>query len=85
MLVLDEPTAGVDVGTKEYIYELVRSLAAGGLGILFISSELEELPLVADRTLVFTKGRVTHELPGSAGRHEIVQKLFEAAPEVVAA
>jgi len=83
LLVLDEPTAGIDLATKEYIYELVRSLAAEGLGILFISSELDELPLVADRTLVFSKGQVSHELPGSAGRNEIVHKLFEVAPEEV--
>ena len=83
VLVLDEPTAGIDIGTKEYIYELVRSLAADGLGILFISSELEELPLVADRTLIFSKGQVSHELPGSAGRSEIVLKLFEVAPDEV--
>jgi ABC-type sugar transport system ATPase subunit len=84
VLVLDEPTAGIDLGTKEYIYGLVRSLAADGLGILFISSELEELPLVADRTLVFSRGLVTHELPGSASRNEIVHRLFEVAPVAAA-
>ena len=84
VLVLDEPTAGIDLGTKEYIYGLVRSLAEDGLGILFISSELEELPLVADRTLVFSRGRVTHDLPGSATRNEIVHKLFEVAPVAAA-
>jgi ABC-type sugar transport system ATPase subunit len=85
VLVLDEPTAGVDVGTKEHVYALVRSLAEDGLAILFISSELEEIALVADRTLVFSRGRVSSELPGSATRSEIVHRLFEAAPVAGAA
>jgi len=80
VLVLDEPTAGVDIGTKEHVYRLVRSLADDGMAILFISSELDEIPLVADRTLVFSRGLVTHTLPGSATRSEIVHRLFEAAP-----
>jgi ribose transport system ATP-binding protein len=75
-LVLDEPTAGIDIRTKEYIYDLIRRLARNGVSVLFISSELEELPLVSDRILIFSRGRVLEELPGSATRAEIVGALF---------
>ncbi|MEZ5121850.1 MAG: sugar ABC transporter ATP-binding protein [Solirubrobacterales bacterium] len=75
-LILDEPTSGIDIATKEYIYGLVRRLAAAGTGVLFISSDLEELPLVADRILVFNRGRITRELPGDASRPQIVHALF---------
>ena len=77
VLLLDEPTAGVDVATKEYIYALVRSLAAEGVAVLFISSELEELPRVCDRIAVFSRGRVLDELSGRTDRATIVERLFK--------
>jgi ABC-type sugar transport system ATPase subunit len=77
ILILDEPTGGIDIATKEYIYGLVRQLAGEGMSILFISSDLEELPLVSDRILVFRKGRVTAELPGDSSRSAIVARLFD--------
>lgn len=76
LLVLDEPTAGVDIATKEYIYGLVRELATSGMTILFISSDLDELPLVSDRILIFQSGRVVDELPGNASRAAVVARLF---------
>jgi ribose transport system ATP-binding protein len=77
VLILDEPTGGIDLHTKEYIYSLVRQLAGEGMSILFISSDLEELPLVSDRVLVFRKGRITAELPGDCSRSTIVARLFD--------
>jgi sugar transport system ATP-binding protein len=64
VLLMDEPTRGVDVGAKAQIYDLVRSLAAEGVGIVFVSSELEELPLVCTRVLVLREGSITAELRG---------------------
>ena len=61
ILILDEPTRGVDVGAKAEIYTLMRRLAADGVGVLMISSELPEVLGVSDRILVMHEGRVTGE------------------------
>ncbi len=58
VLIIDEPTRGVDVGAKYEIYSIINDLAAGGAGILFISSELEELLGVCDRMLVMSNGEI---------------------------
>lgn len=62
VLLLDEPTVGVDIGAKSDILELVRNLAARGTAILVVSSELEELLAMSDRVVVLHKGSVTREL-----------------------
>ncbi len=77
VLLLDEPTAGIDIATKQFIYGLTRDLAADGLAIIFISSELEEVSLVADRILVWRNGGWITELPGGTPRARIVNKLFQ--------
>jgi len=62
ILILDEPTRGIDVGAKVEIYKTISGLAAKGIGIIMISSELTELIAMCDRFLVMTKGVVTAEL-----------------------
>ena len=64
MLIADEPTRGVDVGAKRAIYELLTTLTADGLGILLISSDVEEILGLAHRVLVMRGGRVVTELTG---------------------
>lgn len=64
VLLLDEPTRGVDVQAKEEIYRLIRQLADEGAAVVFVSGELEELPLVCDRVVVMRHGRVAGELTG---------------------
>jgi ABC-type sugar transport system ATPase subunit len=59
VLVLDEPTHGVDVGAKSEVYELIRRLASSGIAIALISSELPEVIAMADRVVVMHEGRVT--------------------------
>jgi ABC-type sugar transport system ATPase subunit len=62
VILLDEPTRGVDVGAKRSIYDLIASLAAGGMGVLLISSEMEEVLGLAHRVVVMRRGRVVREL-----------------------
>ncbi|OLP57087.1 sugar ABC transporter ATP-binding protein [Rhizobium rhizosphaerae] len=66
LLVLDEPTAGIDIGSKSEIIRLVRDLAAAGKGIVFISSELSELLTACDRILVLSEARLFADLPREA-------------------
>ncbi|WP_429817364.1 sugar ABC transporter ATP-binding protein [Ensifer sp. B1-9] len=73
--ILDEPTRGLDTGAKAEILKLTVRLAEEGASILFISSELEELMRVADRYLVVNRGRITHELAGSASHEELMQAV----------
>jgi len=62
LLLLDEPTRGIDVGAKQEIYRLMEDLAAQGLAILFVSSEMEEILGMSDRVLVMHEGRISGEL-----------------------
>ncbi|HEY6277008.1 MAG TPA: sugar ABC transporter ATP-binding protein [Streptosporangiaceae bacterium] len=64
LLIADEPTRGVDVGAKRAIYELLVELAADGLGVLLISSDVEEILGLAHRVLVMRLGKITAELTG---------------------
>jgi ABC-type sugar transport system ATPase subunit len=63
ILLLDEPTRGIDVGAKVEIFRLLNSLAADGAAILFVSSELPEILGVADRILVIHEGRIQSSIP----------------------
>ena len=62
LLIIDEPTRGIDVGTKAEVHRLLSDLAGQGLAILMISSELPEVLGMADRVLVVCEGQVTAEL-----------------------
>lgn len=66
VLILDEPTRGIDIGAKAEIYQLIDQLAARGTGVLLISSELEELVGLCDRILVLNRGEIRDELPRAA-------------------
>ncbi|WP_340537152.1 sugar ABC transporter ATP-binding protein [Nocardioides sp. GXZ039] len=63
VLLLDEPTRGVDVGARAEIYQLIRTLADSGVAVVVVSSEVEEVLGLADRVLVVREGRVVHEAP----------------------
>jgi ABC-type sugar transport system ATPase subunit len=62
VVILDEPTKGIDVGAKYQIYQMIRSLAEEGKGVVFISSELPELTGVCDRICVMKAGQVVGEV-----------------------
>ncbi len=75
VFLLDEPTRGIDVGSKSEIYQVIEDMAKAGAGILFISSEMEEVLRVADRILVMHEGRLAGELQGDAMNEERVMQL----------
>ena len=66
VLLLDEPTRGVDVGARSEIYQLIRSLADRGVAVVVVSSEIEEVLGLADRVLVVREGQVVHESSATA-------------------
>lgn len=66
VLIVDEPTRGVDVGAKRTIYELIHSLAAEGMGVLMVSSEVEEILGLSNRVVVMRNGRVVSEFDGES-------------------
>jgi ribose transport system ATP-binding protein len=72
VLILDEPTRGIDVGSKQEVYQLIHRLASEGVGIVLISSELPEIVGLADRILVMRAGRVVAELSGDEASQESV-------------
>jgi ribose transport system ATP-binding protein len=72
IFVFDEPTRGIDVGSKVEIYNLMNRLAARGAGIVMISSELPELLGMSDRVLVMHRGRIQAELDRSEATEERV-------------
>ena len=75
VLLLDEPTRGIDVGAKQEIYGLMEQLAAGGVAILFVSSEMEEILGMSDRALVMHEGRIAGELRRDELDEEAVMQL----------
>jgi ribose transport system ATP-binding protein len=78
VLLLDEPTRGIDVGAKQEIYQLIFRLAAEGLAIVVVTSEMPELILLSDRVLVMCEGRQTGVLSGAQATQEAIMRL--AAP-----
>ena len=75
VLILDEPTRGIDVGSKNEIYKLINDLAAQGLAILFISSEMPEILSLCDRTFVVRNGRFAGEVSGPEMTQERLAEL----------
>jgi rhamnose transport system ATP-binding protein len=84
VLLLDEPTRGVDVGAKAEIYRLIRRLTEDGMATLLISSDLPELLAMSDRILVMRRGRIVGELTGAEATEERVLTLALGEPVVTA-
>jgi ribose transport system ATP-binding protein len=76
VLIVDEPTRGVDVAAKAEIHRLIVELAAGGLAVVAISSEIEEVLGLAHRTLALRVGRVVGEFGSDAASEEVLQACF---------
>jgi ABC-type sugar transport system ATPase subunit len=82
VLIADEPTRGVDVGAKSQIAELITKLAADGMGVLLISSEIEEVLGLSHRVLVMRSGRIVAEYDGEAATQDAVMRAAFAAVDV---
>ncbi|MEV7565864.1 sugar ABC transporter ATP-binding protein [Streptomyces tanashiensis] len=81
VLLLDEPTRGVDVGARAELYAVIRRLADDGLAVLLVSSEVPEVLGLADRVLVLREGRVVHEAPArDLDEHRVLDLVMEGSP-----
>ena len=83
VIILDEPTKGIDVGSKNEIYQLINQLAATGVAIIIVSSDLPELMAMSDRMVIMAEGRVAGELDKSEAQEirimELATKTFRNA------
>ncbi|MCX7889341.1 MAG: sugar ABC transporter ATP-binding protein [Rhodobacteraceae bacterium] len=79
VLIVDEPTRGIDIGAKAEVHALMRALAGQGVAILVISSDLPEVLSLADRVLVMREGRLAGEFPGETATDEAVMRLAVGA------
>ena len=82
VLLLDEPTKGVDVGAKFEIHEMIRRQAAAGLAVLVVSSDLPEVLALADRIIVMKEGAIQGELAGAAATEQAVMHLATHDPVI---
>lgn len=81
VLLLDEPTRGVDVGARAELYAVIRRLADEGLAVLLVSSEVPEVLGLADRVLVLREGRVVHRAPAQElDEHRVLDLVMEGSP-----
>ena len=83
ILILDEPTRGIDVGAKYEIYTIINRLASEGKGIIFISSELPEILGICDRIYVMREGKIVGEVPASEASQELVMKYIMTQEVIV--
>ncbi|MGA0541969.1 sugar ABC transporter ATP-binding protein [Neotabrizicola sp. VNH66] len=75
VLIIDEPTRGIDIGTKQQMYEFIRKLAQEGRAIVVISSEMQEVIGLSDRILVMRRGRIAGELAGMGATEDAIVRL----------
>jgi ABC-type sugar transport system ATPase subunit len=76
VLIVDEPTRGIDIGSKLEIYSLLRDFTTKGGAVILISSELSEVIGLSDRVLVFKEGRIVGELKSDLTEHALMELMF---------
>jgi erythritol transport system ATP-binding protein len=81
VLMLDEPTRGIDVGAKGEVFDIVNALAAEGIAILFVSSELKEVRAISDRVIVMSRGRISGEFSREAATEEALLAALSGPAE----
>lgn len=77
VLLMDEPTRGIDVGAKSEVFEIMNTMANNKFGIVFVSSELEEILSMSDRIIVLSKGKITGEFLRSEATEEVLRRASE--------
>ncbi|WP_411353309.1 ATP-binding cassette domain-containing protein [Microcella daejeonensis] len=77
VLLLDEPTRGIDIGAKSHVFTALREIAESGRSVIWSSSEIEEVLAHSDRILVVAGGRVIDELPPHASPHDVLTRIFD--------
>ena len=85
VLLMDEPTRGIDVGAKAEVFQIMGELAAEGIGILFVTSELKEILAISDRVIVMSKGKITGEFDRAEATEEALVSASAVGHEIVAA
>lgn len=78
VLLMDEPSRGIDIGAKAEVFRVMRQLAAEGLGIVFVTSDLEEVLSLSDRIIVMSNGRIT----GEFSKEEVTETKLVTASAV---
>ena len=81
VLIMDEPTRGIDVGTKQEIHRIMRELADRGSCIIFISAEVPEIVRVSDRILVMQEGSLVGELPGGSTQETVMHMMMKGSAQ----
>lgn len=84
ILFLDEPTQGIDIGAKNEIYDIIDQLASSGVGVIVVSSEMQETIGLCDRIIVMYEGAITGELLHEQATETEIMKLMSGRPEVLA-
>jgi ABC-type sugar transport system ATPase subunit len=79
ILLLDEPTRGVDIGAKEEIYRLIERLVGDGMAVLLISSDMEEILRLSDRVVIMRRGRVAATLPRAEATETAIMRAAALA------
>jgi ribose transport system ATP-binding protein len=82
LILLDEPTQGIDVGAREEIFTLINQATESGAAVLLVSSEFEELTRLAHRVLVLSRGTITGELSRGRSAHDVFESVIETARSV---
>ena len=85
ILLMDEPTRGIDVGAKAEVFQIMGELAAKGLGVLFVTSELKEILAISDRVIVMSKGRITGEFSREEATEEVLVSASAIGHEIAKA
>lgn len=84
VLLMDEPTRGIDVGAKADVFEIMNKLATEGLGIIFVTSELKEIMAISDRVIVMSNGKITGEFNRSEATEETLVAASAVGHEIAA-
>jgi erythritol transport system ATP-binding protein len=82
---MDEPTRGIDVGAKAEVFQIMGELAAQGIGIIFVTSELKEILAISDRVIVMSKGRITGEFDRAEATEEALVTASAIGHEITVA